>query len=172
MEATSQAPVRIRPAAAADFTAVLKLFSRAVRDLSAAVPLAKSSGVRGHLGRIRSWIQDPETLVLVAENPHAQIVGVALLLVSARHAPLCCIVPEVLGSGIGRSLLSELELFATRKGMASVELASSITAKPFYENYGYTIAGPPEELRGILCFPMKKELSAEARAYAQKARAQ
>lgn len=81
------------------------------------------------------WILNEGSNTFVAEK-NGKIVGVSHIGHNG-HLFLCYVIPEVKGLGIGGQLLSESENSVTCLGIQSFSLESTITAKGFYEHYGY-----------------------------------
>lgn len=69
---------------------------------------------------------------------------------------LCYLLPEARFAGAGKALLSTLELEANRRGLNSLRLESTLTAKPFYLRNGFVESGTPSEVFGTVAFPMQK----------------
>jgi GNAT superfamily N-acetyltransferase len=65
--------------------------------------------------------------------------------------------PKRQGQGIGRRLVSHLETHAVNSGLSSLQLSSSITAKPFYEKLGYQLVRFEDRPDGST-FLMRKSL--------------
>lgn len=72
---------------------------------------------------------------------------------------LCYLVPEARFVGAGKALLSFMEIEAARRGLGSLHLESTATARAFYLRNGFRPSGEPKEAFGITAFPMRKELS-------------
>ncbi len=84
---------------------------------------------------IESWINNERINFFVAEN-NGKIVGVS----SISHdgfIGLCYILPEVKGLGFGRQLLKVAEDSVLNLDVQLFTLESTITAKGFYEYFGY-----------------------------------
>lgn len=65
------------------------------------------------------------------------------------------------GEGIGARLLSRIEEIARENDIETIELKSTITAKQFYENHGYTVIGETVremEDQELDCYKMEKAL--------------
>jgi N-acetylglutamate synthase-like GNAT family acetyltransferase len=67
------------------------------------------------------------------------------------------VAPRRQGEGIGRSLVKHLERHAVGSGLSELQLSSSITAKPFYEKFGYELIQFEERPDGST-FLMRKSL--------------
>jgi GNAT superfamily N-acetyltransferase len=106
---------------------------------------------------VRTWFQHPGNFPVVAEVD-GKIVGVALMSKSGEVA-LCYLVPEARFIGAGKALLSLMEMEAARRGVGSLHLESTATARAFYLRNGFLPSGEPKEAFGITTFPMRKKLS-------------
>jgi N-acetylglutamate synthase-like GNAT family acetyltransferase len=104
------------------------------------------------------WVHDPDTRLVVAEFD-STIVGVTALHRSGEIR-LCYVRPDLVRSGVGRTLLAALEAHARQWGIRNLTLHSSLTARPFYERYGYVCAGDSTPSFGVLRgYPYAKVLS-------------
>lgn len=83
----------------------------------------------------KNWIIDEYSNSFIAEKD-GNIVGVSHIGFNG-HLFLCYVLPCVKGLGIGGKLLSAAENSVTDLGPISISLQSTITAKGFYEYYGY-----------------------------------
>ncbi len=90
----------------------------------------------------REWITSKSSNSFVAELD-AKIVGVAVMGHNG-HLYLCYVLPEVKGQGIGRQLLHAAEHSVHHLDLPAFSLESTITAKGFYEHYGYLHVGETE----------------------------
>ena len=106
---------------------------------------------------VRTWFQHPGNFPVAAELD-GKMVGVALMSKSGEIA-LCYLVPEARFIGAGKALLSFMEIEAARRGLDSLHLESTATARAFYLRNGFLPAGEPKEAFGITAFPMRKKLS-------------
>ncbi|MBI2069005.1 MAG: GNAT family N-acetyltransferase [Elusimicrobia bacterium] len=109
----------------------------------------------------RKWEGDSDKTV-VTGLLDGKIHGVGLL----KHdgwIKLCYVSPEALGKGLGKAILQFMETEAKTKGIKTIKLESTITAKDFYLRNGYK-QGPKESCSacpGIKAFPMEKTLTKE-----------
>ncbi len=90
----------------------------------------------------QEWITSNNSNSFVAEL-NAKIVGVAVMGHNG-HLYLCYVLPEVKGKGIGRQLLQAAEHSVLHLDLPALSLESTITAKGFYEHYGYRQVGKTE----------------------------
>lgn len=86
-----------------------------------------------------TWIRNEGTNFFVAEKD-GKVVGVSSIS-SDGHIGLCYVLPEVKGHGYGTKLLKAVEGSVLNSGIQSFSLESTITAKGFYEYFGYTRTG-------------------------------
>ena len=105
---------------------------------------------------LRNWFTNPRSAPFVAEMGR-KIVGVALMSASGEVA-LCYLLPEARFAGVGKALLSAIEREAERRGLDSLHLASTATARSFYLRNGFVPDGEPTPAFGIVAFPMRKRL--------------
>ena len=72
---------------------------------------------------------------------------------------LCYVSPKFTKMGVGRALLDALEAQARAWGLPKIRLGSSLTARLFYERFGYVSAGAPVPAFGVLqSYPYEKQL--------------
>ncbi|MBN2908429.1 GNAT family N-acetyltransferase [Polycladomyces sp. WAk] len=69
------------------------------------------------------------------------------------------VLPELRGTGIGRSMLESVEAYAKRKGAEHLVLSAQLHARPFYEKLGYHTEGKPYEEMGVKHIWMNKKLA-------------
>jgi GNAT superfamily N-acetyltransferase len=106
---------------------------------------------------IRNWLTSSLNHGVVAVR-EGHVCGFAMIAKSGT-VTLCYVVPEVQHLGVGRKMLQDLEAQALRWGLRSLNLESTLTAKPFYERNGYTAANEPVSVIGTqLAYPMEKKL--------------
>jgi putative acetyltransferase len=114
-----------------------------------------------------------EAVAFVRANPEGEIgliaeiggriVGVAALVVTNAELRACYVAPEANRRGVGSALIRKLEHVARERGLAFLELDSSVTAAPFYESLGYEIRELGEHVlangQRMACVKMRKALS-------------
>ncbi|PAW90258.1 MAG: hypothetical protein B9S33_01860 [Pedosphaera sp. Tous-C6FEB] len=83
-------------------------------------------------GRIRHWMKS--TAVFVAQRA-GRLCGTIGL--EGRELVGFYVSPSCRGQGIGKLLLAHLEAFATSKGIESLSLTSTHSAKDFYSRHGW-----------------------------------
>jgi len=86
-----------------------------------------------------AWIIDDESNSFVALN-NGKVVGVSHISHNG-HLYLCYILPCVKGTGLGLQLLMAAEHSVQTFGLSQLTLESTVTAKGFYEHYGYQCDG-------------------------------
>jgi GNAT superfamily N-acetyltransferase len=106
---------------------------------------------------VRTWFERAGSFPIIAELEGA-IVGVALMSAKGEVA-LCYLVPEARFVGAGKALLSAIEVEAVRRGLDSLHLESTLTARPFYLRNGFEALGEPAVAFGVTAFPMQKRLA-------------
>lgn len=84
----------------------------------------------------KKWIEHSTTNAFVAER-NGKVVGCAAIS-HKGHVFLCYVLPEVKGQGFGGKLLQAAEASVVNLGVNSFSLESTLTAKGFYEHYGYS----------------------------------
>jgi GNAT superfamily N-acetyltransferase len=101
------------------------------------------------------WVQEPNAISLVGVLD-GEVVGYAF----SRNGELalCYVTPEVLYSGVGKSLLHAIESRAAMQGVQLLKLESTQTAKTFYLRNGYVPIGSTVSWGGLECQPMSKNL--------------
>lgn len=77
----------------------------------------------------------------------------------ARHVAMLFVVPRRQRAGVGRALVEEALKHCTGP---SVTVNASLTSVGAYESYGFRIAGPEEETRGLRYRPMCRPLTVPA----------
>ena len=159
------APVRIRTATVADGAAIADVWTRSISELC-------TLDHGGDPGLLAAWCADktPEQLRsalsqadhtwLVAIDGANRVLGFGSLAPDGKVAA-CYVDPAVVHRGIDTSLLEALEVEALRRGCTEATLFSSRTAQAFYAGRGFVSAGPPETVRGMASYPMRKVLKRE-----------
>jgi len=97
-----------------------------------------------------SWINNERINFFVAES-NGKIVGVS----SISHdgfVELCYVLPEVKGLGFGGQLLKVAEDSVSNLDVQSFTLESTITARGFYEYFGYIQTGTKENCLDYMKF--------------------
>jgi len=111
------------------------------------------------VAHFRRWLEDPESLVLVAER--ASLVSGVGMLHQSGEIRLCYVQPGLQRSGIGAALLAALEAQARLSGCEQLRLRSTAVARAFYESQGYVSEGEPIVRPGLaVAYPYVKQLGA------------
>jgi GNAT superfamily N-acetyltransferase len=106
---------------------------------------------------LRKWIKDSGGYILVAEDD-GSLLGVAAMRTSGE-VTLNYVSPEARLRGVSKALVAGLETEARRRGIRTLTLDSTGTARRFYLAIGYRDAGPTAPGFGVtLRFPMAKDL--------------
>jgi GNAT superfamily N-acetyltransferase len=105
---------------------------------------------------VATLIAHPDIFVIVA-NGGQSLVGVGACN-RLGEITLNYVAPEARFAGVSSGLLNSLETIIADAGHGVAKLTSTRTAQPFYQSRGYVDDGNPIEWRGILAFPMRKEL--------------
>ena len=106
---------------------------------------------------LRAWIAREGQVYFVAEID-GQIAGVGAVS-STDGILLNYVSPDYQHRGVSKALMVELENWLKEQGQVLSHLASTATAKQFYEKLGYVFDGEAKTGRsGTPSFPMKKTL--------------
>jgi GNAT superfamily N-acetyltransferase len=74
---------------------------------------------------------------------------------------LCYVAPEALHQGVGKGLLRAIESRALSRGVTTLRLDCTRTARDFYVRNGFGVSGPVQVWAGMEGTPMVKHLTAE-----------
>lgn len=116
---------------------------------------------------LTAWLANktPENLAAWMAAPGAAAWGayrgetmVGFALRAQAVLALCYVVPEALHRGVGRALLQHIEAHAREVGLATLDLASTRTAEPFYLRHGYVPHGGVQTWAGLQAQSMRKRL--------------
>lgn len=100
---------------------------------------------------------DPLCIHALAWLPAGPALGTGRLLPDG-HIGRMAVAREARGLGVGSALLLSLMDAARRRGHREVELFSQVHAQPFYQRYGFVVAGAPFDDAGIDHVPMRAPL--------------
>lgn len=104
-----------------------------------------------------AWVNNANNYVLVA-IVEGDVKGVGLI-EKAGNLRLCYVHPDRQRVGLGRLIVSDLEVQARRWGLQEIRLTSSANARAFYERCGYVPAGEAVHEFGVLWdYPYRKNL--------------
>lgn len=105
---------------------------------------------------MRQWIATHAVLVAIEGE---QVAGVASVR-SDGFVLLNYVAPEARFKGASKSLLHNIELWASHRGLKWLGLDSTATALRFYLSNGWAIAGPPQAGFGVtIRHPMRKAVA-------------
>ncbi|MCC5792092.1 MAG: GNAT family N-acetyltransferase [Legionellaceae bacterium] len=109
---------------------------------------------------INHWIHSENNVPLADYDANTnQLAGFALFTIHGEIL-LNYVLPAYLYKGVGKRLLNEIERIARSKGVKSLVVVSTITAKKFYTRNGFVQNGEPEYVGNILGdFPLIKHLN-------------
>jgi GNAT superfamily N-acetyltransferase len=103
------------------------------------------------------WLLEPTNFVAVGDDG-ARVCGVGLIHQSG-HVRLCYVRADRQRLGVGRALLSALEVQASSWGLNEIRITSSATARAFYEKHGYASDGESMPAFGVARgYPYRKRL--------------
>ena len=155
--------ITIRKAVPDDAAAACDVLRRSIRQLCVADHRNDEGDLRAWLANktpdnVHAWLTSPHNHCVVAVG-EAGVCGVAMV---GRDGMvlLCYVAPEVQYLGTGKRMLAALEAVAAGWGLKSIQLESTLTAKPFYERMGYSSAGEPVvAFAAQRAFPMRKTIA-------------
>lgn len=108
--------------------------------------------------KIKERIQDKERYICVAEDGN-KIVGVGSL--KGNEITAIYVKSNMVGRGVGSSVLAHLEEFAKEQSCTELSMDSSLTAVNFYKKHGYKKVRNSCHQAGdvkLSCVVMKKQL--------------
>jgi len=147
----------IRQAASADASAACALLRRSIEVGCKADHAGKPAVLEAWLGNktpanVASWFAAPSNFAIVAEGEEGRLLGLCLLTQAGKVA-LCYVLPEALGTGVGRALLDAAERQARAWSIKKLHLLSPPSASAFFERQGFVNAG-----KDTSCFGMESDL--------------
>ena len=104
---------------------------------------------------IIKWMEDTN-LHLVAALVNDQVVGVGMC-TAAGEISLCYVLPSFQRTGIGKSIVEELEDALRKLGVTRSVLVSTFTVLKFYSHVGYEINGKIINHFGVSGVPMSRD---------------
>ena len=142
--------MQVRPAQIADADHAIDVVRRSIQELCVSDHKGDSATLSMWLSNktadnMRRWIAD-HTVLVAAEGE--QIAGVASVRFDG-HVLLNYVAPEARFKGASKSLLRDIEVWASHRGLKWLTLDSTATAPRFYLSNGWTIAGPPQPGFGV-----------------------
>jgi putative acetyltransferase len=132
----------VREYKAGDLNAVVALFGRSVREIASHDYTPTQISVWAPQAPDSSAWADrlSKGTVFVYEVDH-QILGFARVEESG-HLDLLYVHPEFQRQGIARALFEQVLTWASRQGIPRITSDVSITARPFFEHYGFHVVKP------------------------------
>jgi GNAT superfamily N-acetyltransferase len=107
-----------------------------------------------------SWLTPKNNFCVVTELD-GQVNGVGLVNRDGELL-LCYVTPESVSLGFGSAILRALENEARAWGIQKLRLASTVSARAFYEGHGYVSAGESEcSFGSSSCYPYEKDLQTD-----------
>ncbi|MGY8664889.1 GNAT family N-acetyltransferase [Bradyrhizobium sp. UFLA05-109] len=105
---------------------------------------------------MRQWIDARAVLVAIESE---RIAGVAAIRADG-YVLLNYVAPEKRFKGTSKSLIHEIEVWASHRGLKWLTLDSTVTALRFYLSCGWTMTGPPQPGFGVTTrHPMGKAVT-------------
>jgi len=154
--------ITIRPAVPADATAMSAVLTASIRELCTA-------DHRNDPAILAGWLRNktPEMVLRMLERPGAQFlvaehageIAAVGCLTGPDEIGLNYVAPTHRFAGVSKALLAALEERIRQSGASLARLTSTGTAHRFYLANGWQDAGPAEADRGMLCYPMDKQLT-------------
>lgn len=146
----SPARVYVRPALDTDAEAAVDVLRRSIKEVCIADHQNDGPTLERWLRnktpeRFRSWQSAPDNFLVVADC-EGVICGVGAIRQSG-DLDLCYVHPLYQRRGIGRAILMVLESRAREWGIQTIRLISTMTARSFYERFGYVFL-PNESSHG------------------------
>ena len=131
----------------------VKVYSRPV--LEAWAPKVDAASIE----RESQALIDPDRITLVAEIG-GKMIGLCTIGICEGLLKQCYVLPKYRGLGVARELVARIESIAQQKGLASLQLSSSLIALDFYKKQGYHTRNryeyPLEDGLFISCVMMEK----------------
>jgi GNAT superfamily N-acetyltransferase len=146
--------IAIRKATPTDATAACTLLRRSIEECCAPDHRHQPGVLDSWLGNktpenVAAWLAVPSNHVLVAERGD-ELVGMALL-TQAGKVSLFYVLPEAIGSGVGRALLEAIEAQARAWDIGKLYGHCPASASAFFERRGFTNAGRERSCFGLEC---------------------
>ena len=130
--------ISIRPYQDKDLTALAHIYKQGIRHVGREYYSQEQvevwSSFADDTRDFEKWINDADTYV--AQNGENQVVGFAGLEEKGRISSLF-VAPEVMGTGIGTALLSQLMEEIKKREITSITTDASEFSKPLFEKFGF-----------------------------------
>lgn len=128
----------IRPATLDDAPAIAHLFFERVRNVNSAdYDDAQIAAWAGAAPDAQKWRERQSTRVTIVDVDSGRLRGFAEL--RGDHIDAFYVNHRCIRQGIGRALLRRLEREASERGLACLEIEASLTARAFFESFGYAL---------------------------------
>jgi GNAT superfamily N-acetyltransferase len=153
--------MRVRPAQIADADDAIDVVRRSIQRLCEldhkGDPATLSMWLSNKTAEnMRRWIDTHAVFVAIDDE---RIIGVAAVRADGVVL-LNYVAPEARFKGASRSLIDQIETWASSRGMECLVLESTATALRFYESNGWTRTGPPQPGFGVTTRnPMRKAMA-------------
>jgi GNAT superfamily N-acetyltransferase len=154
--------ITVRPATASDIAAMSEVLTASIRELCVLdhhddpAILARWTANKTPEG-VGAMLANPNGEMLVAEHDGA--VAAVGSINQSGEIGLNYVDPGHRFAGVSKALLAEMETRLRERGFAEGKLVSTGTARQFYLSSGWLEAGPAADHGGMLCYPMRKELT-------------
>lgn len=139
----------IRPFTAKDTALVYQLFYDTVHsvNLQHYTPAEVEAWVPSHTPDLQHWQERFLSQHTLLAEIDGHLAGFANLEPDGRNIDMVYTHKEFQGRGVATALVDQLEQEVRKNGGNTVELAASITARPFFEKRGYRLVRENEVLR-------------------------
>lgn len=159
-----QHSIAIRTATTSDATAICDVVRRSIAACCVADHRNDPGIVSAWLQNktpenVAVWIGSADAIALVAVRGN-DLVGFALS--NRDELALCYVVSEALHQGVGKGLLRAVELRALSRGVSTLRLNSTRTARDFYARNGFSVSGPVQVWAGMEGTPVEKHLTTDS----------
>lgn len=151
----------IRAATQADAAPACRMLCRSISECCAKDHRNDAAILAAWLGNktpenVASWFECATHHSIVACNGD-EVIGVAIMTRQGRIV-LFYISPEVRSTGTAKALLDALEAQAKEWGLRSMQVASTLSARHFYERHGFEDCGPARTAFGTDAVSLTKKL--------------
>jgi GNAT superfamily N-acetyltransferase len=151
----------IRAATQADATLACHMLCRSISECCAEDHRNDAAVLAAWLGNktpenVASWFECDTHHSIVACRG-SDVVGVAIMTRQGRIV-LFYISPEVRNTGTGKALLDALVAQAKEWRLRTIQVASTLSARDFYERNGFEVCGPTRTAFGTDAVSMTKKL--------------
>jgi len=153
--------IQIRKASERDASVASEILCASIRDLCAEYhnndPELVSRWIANKTpGHLANWIANPQLALFIAELDRRPA-GIGCLSLDGEIL-LNYVAPAHRFCGISRAVLSHLEGYLAQAGFSRGRLTSTKTAHRFYRRAAWLDFGEPEEMFGLVGYPMQKDM--------------